>query len=57
LTQEIDDFKFNTYIAQLMILVNHLSEVEKISKSTFEILSLLIAPFAPHLAEEFWSLL
>jgi len=57
LTQEIDDFKFNTSIAQLMILVNHLSEVEKISKSTFEILSLLIAPFAPHLAEEFWSLL
>lgn len=57
LTQEIDEFKFNTSIAQLMILVNALSEAEKLSKSTFEKLVMLIAPFAPHLAEEFWSLL
>ena len=57
LTQEIDEFKFNTSIAQLMILVNALSEAEKLSKSTFEKLVMLIAPFAPHLAEEFWNLL
>ena len=57
LTQEIDEFKFNTSIAQLMILVNALSETEKLSKSTFEKLVMLIAPFAPHLAEEFWNLL
>ncbi len=57
LTQEIDEFKFNTSIAQLMILVNALSEVEKLSKSTFEKLVMLIAPFEPHLAEEFWNLL
>ena len=55
--QEIDEFKFNTSIAQLMILVNALSEAEKLSKSTFEKLVMLIAPFAPHLAEEFWNLL
>ena len=57
LTQEIDEFKFNTSIAQLMILVNSLSEAGKLSKSTFEKLVMLIAPFAPHLAEEFWNLL
>ena len=57
LTEEIDDFKFNTSIAQLMILVNALSEVEQVSKATFEAIVLLVAPFAPHLAEEFWQLL
>ena len=57
LTQEIDEFKFNTSIAQLMILVNSLSEAGKLSKITFEKLVMLIAPFAPHLSEEFWNLL
>ena len=57
LTEEIDDFKFNTSISQLMILVNALTEQEKITKSTFETLTLLLAPFAPHLAEEFWNIL
>ena len=57
LTEEIDDFKFNTSISQLMILVNALTEQEKITKSTFETLTLLLAPFAPHLAEEFWNML
>lgn len=57
LTEEIDDFKFNTSISQLMILVNALTEQEKITKLTFETLTLLLAPFAPHLAEEFWNML
>lgn len=35
-----------------MILVNHLTEQNKIDKKTFENLVVLIAPFAPHLAEE-----
>lgn len=50
-------FWFNTAIAQMMILVNELTWVEKISKKTFETLIILLAPFAPHLAEEFRELL
>jgi len=46
-------FGFNTAIAQMMILVNELTWVEKISKKTFQTLIVLLAPFAPHLAEEF----
>ncbi|MDO4713169.1 MAG: class I tRNA ligase family protein [bacterium] len=55
LTEEIDEFKFNTSIAQLMILVNKLGEVDQISQPTFEALTLMLAPFAPHLAEELWE--
>ena len=55
LTVEIDEFKFNTSISQLMILVNKLGEQDQISRSTFENLVLMISPFAPHLAEEFWE--
>lgn len=54
-TTDIDKFGFNTAIAQMMILVNHLCEQEKISKKSFESLIVLISPFAPHLSEEFWE--
>jgi len=52
-SEDIDAFKFNTTISQFMILVNKLSEQEKINKKLFETLIILLAPFAPHLAEEF----
>ncbi|MDD3263197.1 MAG: leucine--tRNA ligase [Candidatus Absconditabacteria bacterium] len=55
LTEDIDGFKFNTAISQLMILVNHLTDQTIISKDTFEKLVILVAPFAPHLAEELWE--
>ena len=40
-----------------MILVNKLSELETVSREVFQTFVILLAPFAPHLAEEFWSLL
>ena len=52
LTEDIDAFRFNTGVSQLMILVNHLTECPTISKKTFEDLIVLVSPFAPHLAEE-----
>jgi len=56
-TEDIDAFRFNTCISQFMILVNTLSELEKVNKEVFQTFIILLAPFAPHLAEEFWSLL
>lgn len=56
-TEDIDAFRFNTSIAQFMILVNSFTESEAIPTDVFEKFVILLAPFAPHLAEEFWSLL
>ena len=56
-TEDIDAFRFNTSIAQFMILVNSFTECEVIPTDVFEKFVILLAPFAPHLAEEFWSLL
>ena len=57
LTEEIDDFKFNTSIAQLMILVNALSEVDQVSKATFEaIVHILLRSFGSCLVISFQSL-
>jgi len=53
--ENIDEFKFNTAISQLMILTNHLTDVWTISRTTFETLIILLSPFAPHLAEELWE--
>jgi len=55
LTEDIDGFKFNTAISQLMILVNHLTDQPSLTRDTYEKLITLVAPFAPHLAEELWE--
>ncbi len=54
-TEDIDNFSFNTAISQLMILINHLSDQDKLTKQSYEYILQLIAPFAPHLAEEIWE--
>ena len=40
-----------------MIYCNHLQKCDSISKNIIEDLSIIICPFVPHLAEQFWSLL
>ncbi|MFH1255244.1 MAG: leucine--tRNA ligase [bacterium] len=52
-SEDIEDFKFNTAISQMMIFANE-SEKE-ISKSDFENFLIILSPFAPHLCEELWS--
>lgn len=52
---DIEDMKFNTAISAMMILVNDLEKEEKISKEDYEVLIKLVAPFAPHMAEEVWA--
>jgi len=52
---EDGDMKFNTSIAQMMILVNDAYKLEKISKEIIEKFLLLLYPFAPHICEELWE--
>lgn len=53
--EDIDDFKFNTAISTLMILVNELSSAKEVTKEAFEYLLIMLAPFAPHITEELWE--
>ena len=54
-TEDIENFRFNTAISQLMILVNAMEKEKNISLSQISILCLLLSPFAPHITEELWS--
>lgn len=55
--EDIEGFAFNTAISSLMIYTNALHELPKIPKQAYEALILLVAPFAPHMAEELWETL
>ena len=52
---DIDGLRFNTAISQMMILVNALQKAPTLNRGTVLSLLKLLAPFAPHLAEELWS--
>ena len=54
-TDDLEELKFNTAISSLMILVNALEKESKIQKSRFQILLVLLSPFAPHITEELWA--
>ncbi len=53
--QDIADFKFNTAISALMILVNFLGDRKIQSQRDLEALAIMVSPFVPHLAEELWE--
>ena len=57
LGEDVENLHFNTAVSQLMIYCNHLQKCNTISKHLIEELSIILSPFVPHLAEEFWSLL
>jgi leucyl-tRNA synthetase len=52
--EDIESMKFNTCVSALMILSNTMGDATSISKSSYETLLVLLAPFAPHLTEELW---
>lgn len=62
-TEDMEKIRFNTMIASLMELTNYLDDVRakaavspELWKSVMETLMLLLAPTAPHMTEELWSL-
>lgn len=56
-TEDIEAFKFNTAVSQMMIFINHVEKVGEIGKGQYETFIQLLAPFAPHITEELWELL
>ncbi|AQQ71527.1 Leucine--tRNA ligase [Limihaloglobus sulfuriphilus] len=54
-TGDIEEFSFNTAISQMMIFINGVSKLEVKPKTAIEKFVLLLAPFAPHIAEELWN--
>ena len=53
-TKDIENFSFNTSVAAFMIAVNELGKPQSVSIESMDEFARLIAPFAPHIAEEFW---
>ncbi len=56
-TSDIDSMKFNTAIAAMMATLNTIYEVGKITKTELRTLATVLSPFAPHIAEEVYSLM
>ncbi len=54
-TEDVEALKFNTAVSQMMVFVNELTRLEKRPRAAVEALVLVLAPFAPHIAEELWS--
>jgi leucyl-tRNA synthetase len=54
-TEDIENFSFNTSVSQFMICVNELATMKCNSRKILEPLAILVSPYAPHIAEELWS--
>ena len=52
---DIEILKFNTAIAALMSLINDITATGSVTKGELRIFTILMSPFAPHIAEEVWS--
>lgn len=54
-SEDYENLKFNTAIAQLMTLLNELNNLDKISEEQFKIFLILLNPVCPHITEEIWQ--
>jgi leucyl-tRNA synthetase len=55
-TEDIENFSFNTAISAMMIFVNHLTKLPQKPRIVLEKFLCLVSPYAPHLAEELWEI-
>ncbi len=56
-TEDIENFSFNTSVSQFMICVNELQQQKCHHRAILEPLAIVISPYAPHIAEELWNML
>ena len=56
-TQDTGNLDFNVAISQMMIFLNEFSKLDKVPRKAAETFVLLLAPYAPHIAEELWEIL
>ena len=56
-SEDIERFSFNTVVSNFMICVNDLADLKCNNRTILSQLTILISPYAPHIAEELWSLL
>jgi len=54
-SEDYENIRFNTALSQMMIFMNHVGKVESVSVDSAKAFAQLLAPLAPHLAEELWS--
>ena len=54
-TEDIENFSFNTSVSQFMICVNELATLKCNHRKILEPLAVVISPYAPHIAEELWN--
>lgn len=55
IVNDIESFSFNTSVSNFMICVNELTELKCSKREILEPLAVIIAPYAPHIAEELWK--
>ncbi len=55
--EDMDSYSFNTSVASFMICVNELTSLKCNKREILEPLTILVSSYAPHIAEELWSLL
>ncbi|MDH3245072.1 MAG: class I tRNA ligase family protein, partial [Saprospiraceae bacterium] len=53
-SEDIERYSFNTCVSTLMVAVNELKSIKKQKRAVLEPLAIMLAPFAPHLAEELY---
>jgi leucyl-tRNA synthetase len=54
-TEAIESLRFNTAVSEMMIFVNLASRAKRIERSWLDMFLRILAPFAPHVAEELWQ--
>jgi leucyl-tRNA synthetase len=57
ITEDVENMNFNTAISAMMVFVNEVDRIKNISVKDFKLFLQILAPFAPHITEELWSIL